>query len=171
MFTGTPKTPDEINKSRKLYQKEVSVEAKGITGFIKEILTLDPNLVRFHNLSAEEIMFSDAERENNLHMSKSDKNAESEIKSTLTWRLSEPAVTNTIKRIEGIIEGRKIKIDHDDRHDTSFGKIDGEEISRQDAALIWDKYSDVAQARTKRLRKLDQEKIEEKTQEKIKNIL
>lgn len=137
---------------RKSYENEVKKSAdSGLSKFIKKILNDS------ETIEVSEIIFSDAKHEDGLRNSGDKETFEKTQNSSLrlreyvdTLRDVVPSAISTLE-INGIINGKKIKISHPDGVNIYEGAIDGQKISKDDAENIWNKYYDVALERTQRL--------------------
>lgn len=172
---GAPeqKTPEEISdfeKQRKQYEKTVKQDAdSSLKQFIKNILGKS-------SVTVEDIMFSDAEHENELRSKVEAGDAEKvedpafNVKFKTGGPLSFPKLWAT-----GYIDGKKVEIIESYPGDLyPSARIDGEDVGTEDSKTIYDKYFASALDRSDRIERLRSEegKTEvEKTKEKVNNIL
>jgi len=164
------KTLGNAEKARKLkpYEKEVkSNTTSPERAFINRILGLAGAAAGLHGaaVSSEEIIYSDAERENELRKGKLTKENAEEINSRLTLSpMRNNLETKEAELMEGIIDGKKIIIKHGLKgvNFDCVGTIDGHEILAEDAKAIFEKYKQIALDRTARIASIGLEKENQK---------
>lgn len=167
--TGNLKTPEEINdinKSRKLYEKDVNkLTDSELSMLIKKLLGNAGIVSKF------EIIYSDAEYENSLRVQGRKYEAEDEGKSSLIKTKRKESVFIPPSEyadhfvMRGIIDEKEVEIYYDSYKDNYWGKIEGQKIKSDQAKLIWEKYEESATKRSERIEEIRYGKVEKNSED------
>lgn len=149
-----------LPEQRKAYENEVKKTAdSGLSRFLKAIICDE------YVLDANDIIRSDADEEDNLrHIAErcDDKRYEG-LERTKNSSLRDRSYMNRITgnitlAIKGIINGKKIRISHPEDSNEFKGTVDGQNIPKDDAEKIWNKYIKDARERSERLENVKERK-------------